>query len=189
MAIWEMSESFEELLPFLRCEIPSFFKNKQRNLEWISSRILLQQVIDSDFKLSKDEYGKPFLENEKSHISLTHCSKYTAAIVSDKPTGIDIEHINERIHRISDRFMNQKEKDSTPDKDDTLYKYLIWCAKEAVYKLYGRKAVDFSTHMNVLPFSISKTGKLTLEFTKKNLLRFEVNYMILEDHALAWVEA
>jgi len=104
-------------------------------------------------------------------------------------TGIDIEHINERIHRISDRFMNQKEKDSTPDKDDTLYKYLIWCAKEAVYKLYGRKAVDFSTHMNVLPFSISKTGKLTLEFTKKNLLRFEVNYMILEDHALAWVEA
>jgi len=188
LAIWELSESIDELYPLLRCEIPSFFKNKQRNIEWISSRILLQELLPFDFELIKDEFGKPHLKEREESISLSHCSQYTAVAVSERSIGIDIEHVSERIHRISDRFMNVHEHEQMPLSNQTTYKYLIWCAKEAVYKLYGRRAVDFSNHMKVLPFDMQDEGKLQLEFSKETPILYDVHYKVFENHTMAWVE-
>jgi len=188
LAVWEMIESPDELYPQLRCEVPIFRNNKQRNLEWVSSRILLQSMVEENFKIEKDEFGKPHLSNSDEQISLTHCQKFTAAIVSDRPTGVDIEHVNPRIERIASRFLNASEaKFLRPynSEERLQYLYAIWCAKEAVYKAYGRRAVDFADHMNVLPFKFEER-KLSLTLSKESEVNYTVAFELFDEHVLAY---
>jgi len=183
-----MTESPEELYPQLRCEVPIFHNNKQRNLEWVSSRILLQTLVPGDFRIVKDEFGKPHLSTSDREISLTHCKRFTAAVVSDHPVGVDMEHISTRIERIASRFLNASEAKFIEAYTSTQrlhYLYAIWCAKEAVYKAYGRRAVDFADHMNVLPFEFDEQ-KLMLALNKESEVQYRVAFELFDEHILAY---
>lgn len=99
--------------------------------------------------VSKDEYGKPFLQQQ--FLGISHSQDLL--VVAWQPTnfGMDIQKIEDRIHRIAPKFTNAKEKLFALDAEMLT---LIWSAKESVFKFFGHH-VDFAEEMTVQPFPIT----------------------------------
>lgn len=114
----------------------------------LAARVLAHTVCPDFNILEKDEYGKPYFESTEHKISLSHAGDYAAfQLKENDDCGIDMEKITDRIERIKDKFMRE---DEHPFLDYGLRgMYLVWCAKEALYKYYGLKALDFRKHMKV----------------------------------------
>ena len=98
--------------------------------------------------------GKPNLVDGRA-ISITHSFELTAIIISDVPTGIDIEMQREKIQRIAVKFINFEREfvASHPEKVRVLT--IIWGAKECLYKCLSRKGLGFYDHCRVNSFKLT----------------------------------
>jgi phosphopantetheinyl transferase len=159
LAIWRITETVAELSQKLSqypqintSELETLNIEKQQK-EWLSSRLLIAklcQTVDFSFdKILKDEFGKPFLlGSENNHISISHSFPYSAAVLhTEKSVGIDIELINPKLAKIAVRMFHAQELEWATTIQDFA---LLWCAKEAMYKWYGRRGIDFKKHLRVL---------------------------------------
>ena len=152
---WQITESEEELLQIWGEPCSDYFQQitlENKRKEWLASRILVKRLaleIDGKFEgIVKDENKKPYLINSKSNISLSHTNGYAAAILHpSRPAGIDIEIRSDKVRRIAKKFMNDTEWASTQEKTDEILAY--WCAKEAMYKLNGKKGIIFKKQLLV----------------------------------------
>lgn len=91
-------------------------------------------------KIESDTNGKPFLTDyPKIYFNLSHSDQMAACAISDRPIGIDIEHIGTPNFKIAKRFFTENEQnfiDSSSDKTKAFYD--IWTRKEALLKCTGR---------------------------------------------------
>jgi len=153
--IWEISEEIELLLKddafdnHENIDIATLHPKKQ--LEYVTSRILISKLceeIDHQYTgIQKDEFGKPSLKDCAYHLSLSHSFPYAIAILNKKGSaGIDIEYPNEKLKRISSKFLNENELKYGENLSDLCK---VWCVKETLYKIYGRKKVDYKKHLHV----------------------------------------
>jgi 4'-phosphopantetheinyl transferase len=133
-------------------EIASLQSRKRS--EWLSSRYLLHHLSGRHDRGAclKDEYGKPYLEDSDYHISISHSDRYTGVIAGPSLVGIDIQVVVEKIQRIAPKFVNTAESSWIDPQYYLLSLHAIWGAKEAMYKAYGRKELDFRVHMDVEPW-------------------------------------
>ncbi|MGN1376583.1 MAG: 4'-phosphopantetheinyl transferase family protein, partial [Prevotella sp.] len=101
-------------------------------------RLLLDNLFGCDVVLSHNKDGRPFLSNGYC-IGISHTHGCVVIIVSKQSeVSIDVEHINNRVVRVANRFMRSDEKASG------LIGYLIhWCVKETLYKLYSEDVLSF----------------------------------------------
>jgi 4'-phosphopantetheinyl transferase len=155
VVVWNLSESVEELLrmtPLCASEteaclaIPVPAKQK----EFLAGKYVIEKactLLNIPYHgLAKDEHGKPYLLDSELDISLTHTEEYVAVAFSEiGAVGLDLEQPRDQILRIFPRLFSVKEvEDVQGDLDEaTVY----WSAKEAMYKLYGKRAVDFRKHL------------------------------------------
>ncbi|HYK77163.1 MAG TPA: 4'-phosphopantetheinyl transferase superfamily protein [Daejeonella sp.] len=160
-ALWKIDETAEELITQLqlkdheRAYLETLNKGK-RYLHWLSTRVLLRTMMNTQQYIDcrVDEHGKPYLSNFPHHISLSHSFDYAAVMIStDKKVGIDIEIVKDKIERIARKFMNDSELEFINPAKRTEHLYMCWCAKEAVYKLHGKKQVSFLDHIRLSPFA------------------------------------
>lgn len=205
LGIWLIEEPesfFLEKVP-LKKEVSHPFKRRQH----LAGRYLLSYLFP-EFPLEEIRIAdtrKPFLANERFHFSISHCGNYAAAIVSSNSrVGVDIEQISPRIERVAHKFLNDEESHFFND-DYALFLEqwglrgrvfqefltLIWSAKEAIFKWYGRGELDFKRHMR-LDGSINLDGdwiKLPFIFEKGRPIRLGLEGRIFEDQALtlAWL--
>ncbi|MDH3650914.1 MAG: hypothetical protein OEQ53_14605, partial [Saprospiraceae bacterium] len=113
--IWEIEEPapyFEERLMLSPDEANQVMALKgRRQIEWLASRWLLHMISAREKRsdLVKDSYGKPHILGQGDFISISHTHGFTAAILADKPVGIDVQVRVEKIYRIANKFMNQEE--------------------------------------------------------------------------------
>lgn len=126
-----------------------------QRVEWLACRVAVRELIEAQGMhyqgLQKDEYGKPFLMDLPWHISLSHTAGWAAAVVHrSRPVGIDIEPIREQFKRVVPRVLSSDEIDHAAGDPHRLAMY--WCAKEAMYKLYGKRQLTFRDHLHVDPF-------------------------------------
>lgn len=153
--LWEITESESDLLhywDFPLTEAFNKFKIRSRRKEWLAGRLLLQSLAESlgtSFQgIEKDQHQKPFLKDSSCQISLSHTKGYAAAIIHPQaPIGIDIERLNPKINRIVKKFLNEEEMSASQNQEKELLAY--WCAKEAMYKLNGRKGMIFKDQILV----------------------------------------
>ena len=189
--LWEISESFEEL--FDRADISdstlfrlSNMKSEQHKKGLLSVRLLLQQAGYNDRDLRYDEFGKPHLKDGR-HISISHSHQFSAIIISDKTTGIDLEMRREKIALIADKFM---EPSFVLDKTspDYINKLTVnWGIKEAIFKLCNEKGISFKNHIEAVPFEIDDK-KTTAVLCFNNLERsFEVYFDEVKNYTLVYV--
>ena len=69
-----------------------------------------------------------------------------------------MEHMQEKMQRVSGRFLSEKELEHT---GEDLQKICIyWCAKEAMYKLYNIKDTEFKGNLKVSPFQKEEHGQI-----------------------------
>jgi len=85
--------------------------------------------------ISKNEDDVP-LPSAGYHWSVSHKTRYVAAVVSSSPTGIDIEEVRPRKHSVFGYVASDEEWELCGGRSwDALYRY--WTAKEAVVKSAG----------------------------------------------------
>lgn len=100
-------------------------------------------------QLTKDEHGKPYLADTSWEFSITHTLDYLAAVFHPHlPVGIDLEKPQARIGRIIPRLCTAAEVMWAGD--DLQRQCFLWSAKEAMYKLYGKREVDFKKNLSVI---------------------------------------
>jgi phosphopantetheinyl transferase len=155
-AIWEITEDAEQLSRLVKSasnvQLPDTdITNDIKRAEWMAGRLLLSSLVNELGKpysgIYKDEHGKPHLKGFDLHISLSHSYPLVAAIIHHSPVGIDIEQPKEKLKRIATRFLTEVEQEICGDDLEILCAF--WCAKEALYKLYGKKKLIFKENLAI----------------------------------------
>ena len=178
VAVWQIEESEEffwnilHLLPKDELKIKNV-KLQQIRLQKLACRAALAKLLgNNEIEITYSETGQPLLKDH--HISFSHTKNTVAVALANIPVGIDIEELNPRILKLYARFMNSQEiADCDVHSLQNLYYY--WCAKEAMYKWFAEKKIDFIedlvVYKNEKKGVICKTQELQLiEFLLENKL-------------------
>ena len=74
--------------------------------------------------------------------------------------GIDIECPSPKIEKVYTRFLSEQEQQELYGEKEVGKLQIAWSAKEALFKLIGKEAVDFANHLRILAFEIEDQGEL-----------------------------
>jgi phosphopantetheinyl transferase len=192
LAVWKIAEPenfFLRAVPLQRT-----ITHPHKRLQHLAGRYLLPFLF-TDFPHDEIEIAdtrKPFLPDEQYHFSISHCGDYAAAIVSSTHrVGIDIEMITPRVDKIKHKFLHPDElafvnSHATDHSVDLLT--LLWSAKEAMFKWWGRGEVDFSEVMRTAPFVLKNTGTLDGAFQKDDFRKqLTLYYELRSELTLVWL--
>jgi 4'-phosphopantetheinyl transferase EntD len=193
--VWRIDETEEELLSLLnpgKTDLSHFesIQHPRIRLESVASRMIVKELTQRsgyDYQgIFKNKNGKPFLYNSPLHISYSHTEQFAAAIIhTEKPCGIDMEHIQDKMMRVSERFLSEKELQSTGNDLEKIC--IFWCAKEAMYKLYNLKDTEFKGNLKVSPFDKEKKGMLEgIIHVGSFLSKTEVHYELFGEVVVAF---
>lgn len=126
--------------------------NLHASIHWLASRVLLGQLYaGKNIELHKDQFNKPSLlvDAKPFHISISHSHEYAVIIVSEYDTvGVDIEKVDNRVIRVAHKFIREDEA-IADESMQTLAYTIIWSAKEALYKYYSKKELDFKQNLRI----------------------------------------
>jgi 4'-phosphopantetheinyl transferase len=161
-----------------------------KRLEFLSVRLLVHEMSGNGKRtpIGKDTFGKPFLPGFPWSVSLSHSGVFSAALLAPGDIGVDVQRLVDKIGRIAHKFVSKEE---LPFLDTAYYLehlHVYWGAKEAIYKAYGKKALDFCHHIRILPFSFEKNGGIFHGQLRKEevAMDFSLCYRIRGDYMLVW---
>ncbi|MFK7806846.1 MAG: 4'-phosphopantetheinyl transferase superfamily protein [Saprospiraceae bacterium] len=162
-----------------------------RRLEWLASRFLLHKMSGRAKRgpCIKDEHGKPFLVDSLFDISISHSREFASVIAAPQCVGIDIQKIVSKIERIAHKYMRDEETESLKPETRLEHLHVYWGAKEALYKAYGRRQLDFREHIFIDPFDYDVTNGRCTGYTKKgeDYQAFDLRYELVEkDYMLVY---
>ena len=127
----------------------------QKRLEWLSSRLCLKELLNITHEVESlnAPSGKPYLSDNSFHISYSHSNMYSGAIASrDYPVSLDIEDLTkQRNPRTCYLFMSPEELAHYHEVGDIRLFFLIWSAKETLYKIYAKRGIVFKENLMVNP--------------------------------------
>ena len=195
LGIWEITEDLDtliELSPLVSLrgrETFNRFKSGRRKKEWLCTRILIDELLGYTPKLDYEETGRPYFVYNSINISISHSGKFVCVLINKTyKTGVDIERIQPRIQRIAHKFLAEQEAGEM-DMNNLQQMYLVWSAKEALYKLYSRKHLSFRENIQINPVqAISESGMFTGTICLNEKTReYELNYKLIEDFIMVWV--
>jgi len=192
-ALWHINEPEEVLAMQLGPEVcPQDIVSKSKRLEWMAGRILIRTLVEYAGLiyegLYKDEFGKPFLVNHHHSISLSHSYPHVAAqIDSFYQVGIDVEQPKDKLLKIAHRVLSKTEE---IDAGNNIQKNCVyWCAKEALYKIYGKRGLSFSEHLSIHSFVLNKGGSLSGKISAPgNDELINLEYSIEDDFVLVYTK-
>jgi len=190
--LWFITESEPDLsfLSFESC--PDEVIHPQKRLEWLAGRALVKTLVEMvglEYEgIRKDEFGKPFLKKHAHSISLSHSFPFVAAQIDvEQSVGIDVEQVKEKLKQVGPRVLGPEE---VADAGNDLVKLCIyWCAKEALYKIHGRRNLLFSDHLRIKPFTLATAGALSgiidLPESKVNV---RLGYCVTPEYVLVYTD-
>lgn len=194
--LWHITESVDELLSIL--DSPDFcldflgkISHPDKQKESLSARIVAKKILHH-WKIAypgiqKDAFDKPSICDLPFHVSLSHAPDYGIAIIHrQQATGIDMELVRDKVLRIAHKFLSEKE--ALFAASDLHKLTLIWVAKEAVYKLYGRKKISFSRNIHLEPFEVNERGVLLtrLVIDDEAQKTYRVQYLKIKNYYIAY---
>ena len=194
IGVWHIRESetfFRENLKLNKLEQQQLDTIKgNRKIQWLSARYCLNVLLaeKDDPVCLKDQYGKPFLENRDLHISFSHAADLSAVMISDKLCGVDIQHPVEKIYRIKQKFLSESELGYIREEQELDMLHISWGAKESIYKAWGKKRVEFKTHMILDPYSPDTKLPLKGRFNNGSYqMKFDIFYQQIRNSYLVYV--
>ena len=121
------------------------FKHIRRRREFMATRILRHRTVGFQH-IHYDHNGAPYIEDE-GYISISHSTNQVGlAINADYKIGLDLESIRPNVKTIMHKFLSENEKVQF-NIDDIIEVCKVWSAKEALYKLAGRKKIHFKSEL------------------------------------------
>ncbi len=193
LGIWEITEDYDvlysklELLPE-DLEVLNSFQNPLRKIEWLSVRVLLNEITDKNLSIIYNGSRKPFIEDNSYNISISHSKDLTSVLLSrKKKVGIDMEYMSHRISNIASRFINDNEVISENKHEHKFHLYIHWCAKEALYKICDKQDISFKKNLTIEPFTPKNKGLLYARVNNKFINeRFKLSYFTIENYIIVW---
>jgi len=155
--LWKLSETEIELNNHIDLSLSSIskldlIKSSSQRKQFLGVQNLLKLHNINNDSLFYDKNGKPHLSNNK-FISISHSFEYCGVIVSDVKVGLDIEKLRPKILNISKKFISESDWNLIKlSSVENVTK--VWTIKEAVFKAFGHKAIDFKK--NIIITSINK---------------------------------
>ena len=182
LSIWSIEESLDFFLSNLRltknCEQRlDKLKSDEMKKQFLAVRKLIQLNGISLDSLSYSSEGIPFLNSEKN-ISISHTKGFSAIAISPKPVGIDIQDFRDKILSISKKFINSNERDLI-DPSSIKELTLVWCIKEATYKVHRKPGLDFKDEIKIQSIS-NNLSHSTVEVEKLDKKYFFESFNITE---------
>ena len=197
LAIWHIQEDERFFLQHI--PLQQTIVHPHKRLQHLAGRYLLRYLFP-DFNYEEiliADTRKPYLSDEQYHFSISHCGNFAAAIVSkDQRAGIDIEQPGQKVLRISHKFMHENEVSfihnslqHTLQNDIITSTTVLWSAKEALFKWYGKGDVDFKQHMQLSGNIIIKENQWTLPFTfkKYKAVHVSIKAVLFNQLVLSWL--
>jgi 4'-phosphopantetheinyl transferase len=193
LAIWKITESLDELLmriTLTREEVETLarFSFEPRKLEWLSVRVLLNEMTGNEFTIGYNGNRKPFIKGNTYYISISHSRDLTAILLSrDKKVGIDLEYMSHRIGSIAHKFVNEDDVITTDEEQRKYHLYIHWCAKEALYKICDKQNINFRENLTIEPFEPMEKGVILGRV--HNRIRnepFTMYYFSLGNYVVVW---
>jgi phosphopantetheinyl transferase len=194
LGIWKIEEDEDELLDTFdekqteyKNELSRFIHSGRRK-EFLATRSLLKSLTNSENGIVYNKNGKPSLVDNSLNISISHTSGYVSVITHPFYTvGIDIEQKRDKILRLKNKFLSEKELLNLDNNRELEHLLLHWSAKETMFKMMGETDVDFINHLHIKPFDISREGHIK-SVENKTLRRkeFSLEYKIHDDYVLVW---
>jgi 4'-phosphopantetheinyl transferase len=187
--LWQITETEEELSYTALESCPDDIIAPAKRKEFLAGRALVKTLAEKAgvqySGIRKDEQGKPYLKDQSHEISLSHSSPYVAAqIDAGHAVGIDIEQPKEKLLRVAPRVLSKIE---VKDAGDDIVKHCVyWCAKEAMYKLYGKRGLHFSNELNVDSFKLKRSGELRGHI--KSHITVSLGYTVKDDYVLVYTK-
>lgn len=165
LGLWKIESQEQSLFRQIRLsseehlaleQLKCFDKQNQR---LAYRKVLIHLLGQNDFIIRYDEYRKPHLIGFDGHISVSHSGDMAAAMLNYKgPAGIDVERISPRISSISKRFLSIQEQEECGKDPENLRLTLYWSAKEALFKMDGKRILSFSNDIYIKPFNVQSPG-------------------------------
>lgn len=196
IGVWKISESIDDLLLLARLTEPDSMvfneiKAPHRKKEWLTSRVLLNELSEEQTRIGYNNDGKPYAENSTFNISISHTGTYVSIFIQSKSIpGIDIELTTRQVGRVADRFLSSDELSSCFDgKQLSNFRLLMhWCAKEAIFKMIPLTDIEFATDIKInykeLP---SDTGTFQGSFeSETGSVPISLYYRILGELLIVW---
>ncbi len=185
--IWQITEPDEyflerlELTPAEEAELKPL--KARRRTEWLASRLLIKNMLPgSQLECLKDRHGKPTLQVDPHFISISHSHDLVAVIVSRYVVGLDIQFLVEKITRIAHRVVSETELEHCDEDNYIKWLHVEWGAKEAMYKAYGLRSIDFRKQMILDPFTVREEGNVMGHMPlETHELVFDLYYEFIED--------
>lgn len=191
--VWRITESLEELLGKVVLKEKTQLrlngmKSEMHQRAFLSVRMLIQQLGFTDQDLHYDEFGKPYFDCH-NYISITHSHNFAAIVISDQTVGIDMELQRDKIIRIADKFVNEKELNRLQrfDTEDYIKKLTVkWGAKEAIFKIRNEKGISFKDHIQVKPFEIGEKETIAFLEIENTKQEFSIYFEEIENFTLVY---
>ena len=178
LLLWELSEDLDWLkaqFPWLETdETFHSLKNKKRQQEWLTVKMMLKHIGCSDLKVYYASNGQPKINHTHyQHISISHSSQLAGIILhANQPVGLDIESTSRNFSGIEKKYLSPKEIELAHQNRN--WHCLFWCAKEAVYKIAGIPGIHFANQIALVP---EQNDQLTAELkTPDQHHLFRLNY-------------
>ena len=150
--------------------------NRKRDWDQIE-QCLMPEYSHAD--VIKNDFGQPSLLDGK-FLSISHSDRFAATAISIEPVGIDIQVPRTTIFKVRHKFCHPNELQFLSNHDEDQRYHMIWCAKEAIFKIYGF-GIDFSRDLFCYSFDAHtqrieyhqqspnhKKAILEVEFIKKH---------------------
>ena len=122
------------------------FGSERRRAEFLGWRALVRRELGTDVQIGYDAVGAPVLTGSDCCISVAHCAGRIAVCISPERCAVDIEPASRNFSRAESRYMTPSEQALS---DEPLWPGIVWCAKEALYKYAGRRALDFQKDLRI----------------------------------------
>ncbi len=190
LAVWHITENEDFFLQ--KIHLQKKIHHPHKWLQHLAGRYLLQ-LLHPEFPLhliAIAESNKPLLTDSSWHFSISHCGDFAAAILNkNSSAGIDVELISPKVELIKNKFLTPQEL-RLPVTVSNTFLTLMWSCKEAVYKWYGKGAVDFKNHIIIKNILVkNNAGVVDCIFIKEAEKKLEIYFQLFEKLCLAWVTA
>ena len=181
---------FPVVMPVIEAGYKLSGKEKVAHLSRIAREALKLSAEKSRVRLGellKDEKGAP-CPVWGNYWSLSHKSKYVAAVVSQNKVGIDIEEMKPRTESLFAHVASDEEWELKEKSWDTLFRY--WTAKEATLKVIG---IGISGLKTCRIISVPDENHISLDYKGQVFLVEQLRYknhivsVLKDDNQIEWV--
>lgn len=195
LGVWKIEETEDFFIKEI--ELQPTIHHPHKRLQHLAGRYLLSVLFPyfPYHKLLINEAGKPYLFSHQYQFSISHCGDYAAVIIStESGCGIDVELFSPKTEIVKTKFLNDDELayiNGFQNHYESLFLHyqlytLCWCAKEAVYKWWGKGKIDFRQNIIIKNINI-EDKKMMIDFKHSTVkTKLVLQLMLLQQASVVW---